>query len=103
MALHVAALGEDVVESSSITGVDWCDPAQGQQHSFAKPAWGGGLEATRAVEPDVARVAGEQLVAPFPGENDGDRLASELANQVRWERRGIGDGLVHLPSELGEQ
>src|ERR1051325_5075422 len=101
--LEITPLGEEVIEGAVVACADRREVAEGKQHPLAQPAWRGLLQAAGTVEPDVARVAGEQLVAPFPGEDNGDRLARKLADQVRREGRGIGDGLVHVPGELGEQ
>src|SRR5262245_50705264 len=102
MALHVAALGEKVIESTAVARSDG-GYATEAEHLLAQPTWRSSLEAAGAVEPHVARVASEQLVAPFPGEHDGDRLAGELADQVCGQRRGVGYGFVHVPGDLGEQ
>ena len=51
----------------------------------------------------VTRIAGEDLVGAHAAEDHRELLARGGADQVGRDRRGIGDRLVHVPDELGQE
>ena len=51
----------------------------------------------------MARVAGEDLIAPHAAEDYGQVLARRRADEVRGDACRVGDRLVHMPDELGQQ
>src|SRR5205823_10432855 len=82
--------------------VTWQSPQKGGGDAVAEPARESAIE-TVVVPAEVSPVASEQLVTADSGENDGHVLPCELRDQVGRDERSVGDGLVHVPQELGKQ
>ena len=62
----------------------------------------GGGEALVAVVVTVALITGEEFVGALAGENYGDMLAGEAADEIERNAGGPGDGFVFVMNELGE-
>src|SRR5512143_2190776 len=60
MTFHVRAVGQHVVQGAVTTLADRCEAAE-RERPFPRPARHSALQGPGAGEPDVARVAGEQL------------------------------------------
>ncbi len=52
---------------------------------------------------EVPSVAAEQFVPAYAGKNHRDVSSGELRNQIGCDKRGIGDGLIHVPEQSWQQ
>ena len=61
------------------------------------------VDVAHVVLAEVAAITTEELVAADPRENDLHVAARELSHQEGRDQRTVGDRLVHVPQQLGQQ